>query len=145
MRRLYWFGPFVLMIMLLTLATVPQEAAAQSNLLQNPGFEGPYSAWQIQYGTAQVAATWTPWWLEDANHDPIYAQPEYKPAEGQFFPNRVFEGARAQQWFTFYKSHYGGMYQQVSGVTPGQTYRFTIMVQVWSSSSDDANVSVDAG
>ncbi|MGB1253240.1 MAG: hypothetical protein ACPG8W_21690, partial [Candidatus Promineifilaceae bacterium] len=97
------------------------------------------------YGTAQMAANWTPWWIEDPAHDPIWAQPEYKPAERRHFSNRVFEGEHAQQWFTFYKSHYGGIYQQVTGVTPGQRYRFSLVAQVWSSSQDDANTSVDAG
>lgn len=145
MRRIVWFAPLVVIVTMLVLFSSPTNVVAQSNLLQNPGFEGQYSAWQIQYGTAQVAAGWTPWWFEDANHDPIYAQPEYKPAEGEYYPNRVFEGRRAQQWFTFYKSHYGGMYQQVSNVTPGQRYRFTLVAQVWSSSDNDPNVSVGAG
>lgn len=123
----------------------PQVVEANENLIRNPGFEGQYSAWQPQYGTAQMAPEWTPWWVEDANHDPVYAQPEYKPAERQFFPNRVWEGDKAQQWFTFHKSHNGGMYQQIFGVTPGQTYRFSILVQVWSSTGDNPNISETTG
>lgn len=115
-------------------------AHAQSdNLLRNPSFEGPYSAWLPQYGTAQMAADWTPWWVEDGGRTPVWAQPEYKPAERFLYPQRVFHGDRAQQYFTFFKSHYAGMYQQVFNVSPGANYRFTIWVQVWSSLDDDPN------
>jgi hypothetical protein len=127
----------ILMLALLGLVCLPAPARAQGpNLIRNPGFEGPYNAWLPQYGTAQMAAEWTPWWIEDGGRDPVWAQPEYKPAERQFYPARVFEGDRAQQYFTFYKSHYAGLYQQVFGVTPGTTYRFTIWTQVWSSIND---------
>jgi hypothetical protein len=37
------------------------------------------------------------------------------------------------------------MYQQISGVTPGVKYRFSIVVQVWSSLEDNADVSVGPG
>ena len=106
------------------------------NLLRNPGFEGSYSSWQPQLSTVQMAADWTPWWVNDLNHQPIWVQPEYKPAEKRDYPNRVFDGDRAQQYFTFHRSHYAGVYQQVTGVTPGVKYRFSIMVQVWSSTTD---------
>lgn len=122
--------------------TSPVEA--QDNLLTNPGFEGQFSPWN-NIGELQVAAGWTPWWIEDPNHDPTWARPEWKKAEGQFYPNRVREGATSQQYFTFYKSHYGGMYQQVSGVTPGTPYRFGIWVQIWSSLEDDPLNSVGPG
>lgn len=105
-----------------------------NNLLQNPGFEGTYGAWLPQYSTAQMAPNWTPWWVEDASEN--FAQPEYKDAQRFIYPDRVLEGDHAQQYFTFYKSHLGGVFQQVNGVTPGQTYRFTIHVQAWSNNID---------
>ena len=135
----------LLVVALMMIVVLGYQPASANNLLQNPGFEGNYSAWQIQYGTAQVAPNWTPWWLENSSHDPVLAQPEYKPAERWLYPKRVFEGDKAQQWFTFHKSHYGGMYQQVHGVTPGQRYRFTLVAQVWSSVSDQAFPSVAPG
>ena len=122
----------------------PQKATAApvqqgGNLLRNPGFEGTYSSWLPQYSTAQMAPDWTPWWIEDGNHNPIWAQPEYKSASRYVYANRVREGDQAQQYFTFYKSHYAGMYQQVTGVVPGNTYRFSIWAQVWSSVVDDTS------
>lgn len=139
-----YLRPIVLLIALafIAVAYATHPAYAQDNLLQNPGFEGNYTAWLPQYGTAQMAANWTPWWVEDGNHEPLWAQPEYKPAERQFFPSRVVDGERAQQYFTFFKSHYAGMYQQVFNVTPGQTYRFTIWTQVWSSTETAGDTSV---
>ncbi|MBN1890067.1 MAG: LysM peptidoglycan-binding domain-containing protein [Thermoflexales bacterium] len=111
---------------------------ASPNLLQNPGFEGDYSAWNW-VNEAQVAAGWTPWWRDRTPDDPeaYYFKPEYKQASAYVYENRVHGGAAAQQWFTFYASHQAGMYQQVFGVTPGARYRFTIWAQVWSSVDDN--------
>ncbi len=118
-------------------AEVAGRPAEQAhNLLANPGFEGNYSAWS-GIGPIQVADGWTPWWVEDPDADPQLFRPEWKPAEGAYFPYRVRSGARAQQYFTFFASHVAGMYQQVFNVTPGQTYRFTIWAQVWSSTEDN--------
>ena len=132
-----------ILFLLLAVAGIAQTTspthAQGGNLLRNPSFEGPYSAWLPQYGTAQMAAEWTPWWLEDAGRTPIWAQPEYKPAERFIYPDRVMDGDRAQQYFTFFKSHYAGMYQQVFNVSSGTTYRLTIWTQVWSSIDDDSS------
>lgn len=129
-----------LLLVIAGIAQPPSSTHAQgANLLRNPSFEGPYSAWLPQYGTAQMAAEWTPWWVEDGNRTPVWAQPEYKPAEGFLYPERVLDGARAQQYFTFFKSHYAGMYQQVFNVSPRTTYRLTIWAQVWSSIDDDSS------
>ena len=137
--------PYLIVLCGLLLATflfsasrVSHPISANSNLLRNPGFEGPYSSWQPQLSTVQMAADWTPWWINDLNHVPVWVQPEYKPAEKRDYPARVYDGERAQQWFTFHRSHNAGIYQQVSGVTPGATYRFTAQLQVWSSSTDAA-------
>jgi hypothetical protein len=111
------------------------------NLIRNPGFEGAYAAWN-GIPELQVAAEWTPFWREDPDHNPPYFRPEYKRALASLFPNRVFSGDSAQQWFTFHASHLAGMYQQVGGVSPGQHYRFSVWTQVWSSSEDDPNQSV---
>lgn len=115
--------------------------AQEGNLIRNPGFEGAYSAWN-GIPEIQVAAEWTPFWWEDPDHNPAYFRPEYKRALASIYPNRVFSGDSAQQWFTFHASHWAGMYQQVSGVGPGQNYRFSIWAQVWSSTADDPNQSV---
>ncbi|MDJ0755923.1 MAG: hypothetical protein QNJ45_20520 [Ardenticatenaceae bacterium] len=131
----------ILILSALVLFGLFGPADAQENLLRNPGFEGDYFAWN-GIPEVQVAHDWTPWWVEDPNRDPRWNRPEWKRAQAAFFPNRVRSGASSQQWFTFYASHYGGMYQQVFNVTPGQTYRFSVWVQVWSSLEDNALESV---
>ncbi len=131
----------ILILSALLLFGLLGPADAQENLLRNPGFEGDYFAWN-GIPEVQVAHDWTPWWVEDPNRDPRWNRPEWKRAQAAFFPNRVRSGASSQQWFTFYASHYGGMYQQVFNVTPGQTYRFSVWVQVWSSLEDNALESV---
>jgi hypothetical protein len=126
-----------------TIAAVPPDrpVVQEGNLIRNPGFEGNFFSWQ-GIGEVQVAHEWTPWWVEDPDHNPAYFRPEYKRATTAAFPGRVLSGSSAQQWFTFHASHVAGMYQQVFNVTPGQRYRFTIWAQVWSSSKDDPNISV---
>jgi hypothetical protein len=119
----------------------PAAAAQEGNLLQNPGFEGNFQAWS-GIPEIQVAQGWTPWWLDDPNHNPAYFRPEYKRADAGAFPYRVFSGGSSQQYFTFFASHLAGMYQQVPNVSPGQRYRFSIMAQVWSSLEDDPRNSV---
>lgn len=111
------------------------------NLLRNPGFEGDFFAW-AGVPEVQVAHEWTPWWIEDVDHNPRWHRPEWKRALKSQFPDRVLAGDSAQQYFTFYASHYAGMYQQVFDVTPGKTYRFSLWVQVWSSLEDNADTSV---
>ncbi|MBN1287272.1 MAG: LysM peptidoglycan-binding domain-containing protein [Anaerolineae bacterium] len=132
--------PFVIVIVLCT-ALVPMPGLAQDgNLLENPGFEGGYAAWNDVL-TAQLAPGWTPWWVPQTEDDLSWRnrQPEWKAAEAPWL-NRIRSGEKAQQYFTFYGTHIGGVYQSVS-VNPGDQLRFTIWVQVWSSAYDDAAVS----
>lgn len=122
------------------------------NLLQNPSFEGGYSAYVPPGGhpdcpdgtcnTAQMADGWTPYWRSHNPADPpeIIRMPEYKPAEASQDPPRTHHGDRAQQYFTFSSTHDAGFYQQVS-VTPGKVYCFGIWGHAWSSSNDDAHTS----
>jgi hypothetical protein len=133
---------FALLFGLILMRQAPAATAQQSgNLIQNPGFEGNFQAWS-GIPEIQVAAGWTPWWLDDPDHNPRYFRPEYKRADAGQFPYRVFSGGSSQQYFTFYASHLAGMYQQVPNVNPGQRYRFSIMAQVWSSLEDDPRNSV---
>ncbi len=121
------------------------SACAGANLLQNPSFEGPYSAYIPPEGhpdcpagictTAQMAAGWTPWWKSGTPND-FDRNPEYKMAQlvdqGATGPgDRVHSGAAAQQYFSFFGTHVAGIYQQVP-VTPGHTYRFCVWGHSWS-------------
>lgn len=123
-----------------TAVSEAQPAQQQGNLLNNPGFEGAFNAWS-GINEIQMAAGWTPWWIENPENYPQWFRPEYKRAMAVNFPGRVHNGESSQQYFTFHASHFAGMYQQVFNVVPGQSYRFTIWAQVWSSTQDDPNTS----
>ncbi len=115
----------------------------EANLLNNPSFEGQYSAYDPpgyhpdcgdgECSTAQVASGWTPWWRP--SDPPEFAMPEYKPAELWHVPERVQEGSRAQQYFTRWLLHEAGVYQRVSA-SPGQQYRFRIWGHAWSTKDE---------
>jgi hypothetical protein len=133
------FGIAVLVAGLVISVPIGKSVAQQpeENLLENPGFEGVYTIWEVADGTVQIAPEWTPWWIEDDERDPEWSQPEFRPAEVLFEPIRVFEGERAQGYFTEDVSHFAGIYQQVDNVLPGVTYRFGIWTQVWLGNSDE--------
>jgi hypothetical protein len=125
----------------------PADAeCAGPNLLHNPSFEGEYHAWEPPGGhpdcpwgvcnTAQMADGWTPFWRSHNPDDPahIIVMPEWKPALDIFTnPDRVRSGARAQQWFTFHATHDAGIYQRVTGITPGLDYCLSVWGHAWSS------------
>ncbi|MGD2049618.1 MAG: hypothetical protein PVH03_08985 [Chloroflexota bacterium] len=95
--------------------------ALQANLLQNPGFEEPYSG-----GTAQ---NWSPWHQElnsnpkpDNCSDRYLVRPKWESelASGGL----IMEGARSQHVGNNFDTWRGGVMQTVN-VNPGSTYRFT--------------------
>ena len=100
------------------------------NLLENPGFEGGSSA----RGAPQVVVAdhWEPWW------DSGDTRPEFKIATRDIDPNRVRPGGdQAQQWFNSFATHTAGVYQRITGLTPGREIRFSAYVQAFSSNTDD--------
>ncbi len=58
---------------------------------------------------------------------------------------RIRNGSDAQQYFTFFATHDGGLYQRVTNITNGATLRFSTYIYVWSSSFDDVNLSENDG
>jgi LysM repeat protein len=121
------------------------SAQAQSpNLLTNPGFEAPY----VDEGgdpPRQVAQGWTAWNLPPADDAPTYQnqQPEYLPTAPD--TSRIHGGSNAQLYTSFFATHTAGVYQQVSGVTPGDELTFSLFGYVWSSAFDDPDVSQQDG
>lgn len=131
-------GLYVAIVVLALCAVIPVAAGSSGgeNLLQNPGFETSFA----QYGpfrTAIVAEGWTPWWRPQGRADPAWQNrmPEYKAAAP--YENRIHVGSNAQQLFTAYGTHIGGIYQTVTGIEPGSTVRFSIWGHAWAGSSDD--------
>jgi LysM repeat protein len=131
-------------------------AADGPNLLQNPGFEAPFNKQCCRtdlpadkpptvIDEVQVAQGWSAWWLEpgqDAAHpttgSPAWHRPEWRSANCHFpiCAPRVHSGDDAQHYFTFFSVHDAGVYQQVSGITPGDQLQFSIYMQAWSTNEN---------
>jgi LysM repeat protein len=130
---------------LLALALLVPALAATAqgtNLLQNPGFEGTY----VQFAgdsTRLVAPGWSAWNIPRKAGDPGFVNltPEYRTAANS---NRIHGGSAAQEFFTFFATHTGGVFQRVQ-VTPGSRLRFSAFVNVWSTSLDNVNASEQPG
>jgi hypothetical protein len=137
--RLSLFGLLILPLASGAWAASPTQLALQQiNLLENPGFENPYTQ---QTNDVSVAAGWTAWWVEPGsnpafptacnyNVDPPSCQPYKRPiyqASGQ-----VHGGAASQKYFTTAAIHQAGLYQQITGVTPGTAYHFSVQIQTLS-------------
>ena len=154
-------GLMLSLALLLSIASgTGSVAAAPSadgpNLLQNPSFEGgfikqccrtdlPPDKPPTPIDEIQVAPGWSAWWLEpglDAAHPtngtPAWHRPEYRSANCHFpiCAPRVHSGDDAQHYFTFFSVHDAGMYQQVSGITPGTILQFSIYLQAWSTNEN---------
>jgi LysM repeat protein len=125
----------------LFLAVLIPVSAQDGNLLQNPGFEEPFNTLDGD-PPRQVAQGWTPWHVPAMAGAPSYEkrQPEYEPETG-----RVLEGSSAQLISSFFATHDGGVYQRVTGVTPGDTLRFSLFAYVWSSTGDNPDSSAENG
>lgn len=121
-------------------------AAAQGeNLLTNPGFEAPYAFIQDD-AVRQVAQGWSAWYVPAPAGAPVsqLVQPEYYAAsdvENVLGVPRIRSGADAQHLAAFYATFEGGVFQTVSGITPGQDYAFSAYSYAWSSSLENVELS----
>ena len=141
MNRSPIFRTLLFCLIIIMGLTVAQ--AQTGNLLTNPGFENPFEPVPGSAGS-MVAQGWTAWSVETGEGQP----PEYYPAtdttNGMLKP-RIHSGSDAQQYFTFFAPHTGGVYQQVTGVAAGDELTFSIYVYVWESSGDDVDASDGSG
>ena len=117
-------------------------AQGAANLLQNPGFEGTYVAFQGD-PSRQVAPSWSPWNVPHQASDAGFVNlpPVYQPSQN---PKRIRGGSGAQEYLTFFATHDGGVFQRV-GVASGTKLKFSVWVNVWSTSLDDPNASEQPG
>jgi LysM repeat protein len=125
-----------LVILLAGLFPARLMEAQATNILQNPGFEGTYIAFNGDQ-TRLVAPGWSAWNLPHKTGEPGFTnlQPNYRAAANA---NRIHGGSSAQEFFTFFATHTGGVFQQVS-VTQGSKLRFSAFINVWSTALDDPN------
>lgn len=126
------------------------------NLLQNPGFEAPFNKQCCRtdlppgrpptvIDEIQVAQGWVGWWLEPGK-DPLHPtsgtvawhRPEFRSANCHYpiCAPRVHSGDDAQHYFTFFSLHDAGVYQQVSGITPGSQLQFSTYMEAWSTNEN---------
>ena len=117
--------------------------AQDGNLLQNGDFEGAFQPFEAN-SAIMTAAGWTPWWIYQDTADPDWRNrtPVFEQATAS---DRVHAGGSAQQYSTTFGTHTAGIYQQVSGRTPGEQLHFSVWAYVWSSNYDEACCSVDNG
>ncbi len=122
-----------------------------TNLLTNPGFEGPYSTYNMPppghpdcqtwdpaepnqvCERAQMPDGWAPYWRDAPRPETwINIMPEYtQSTPDQVNPDRVRSGGKSLHYFSFFSTHEGGAYQQAAAV-PGGRYCFSAYGHAWS-------------
>ncbi len=124
--------------------------AQSENLLTNPGFEDGFRAVPGDDTPRDVASGWQPWNASRDDDDAGFqnTQPFYlasSNAASQSAIPRIRSGADAQLYYSYYATHDAGIYQQVSGVTPGTELRFSIYGYVHSNNLDSLDISEEPG
>lgn len=121
-----------------------------TNLLENPGFEGEYTAYQYpppghpdcqtwnenepnqHCERANMPAGWAPRW-RDVPRDETWMNimPEYTASTpDQVNPDRVRSGEKSLHYFSFYSTHETAVHQQIA-VEPGRLYCFSVWGHAW--------------
>jgi LysM repeat protein len=135
---------FLLCVGLCLLLAQVGVSAQADNLLTNPGFEPPFVTFSGETNPS-VAQGWQPWHMPAPAGAPSYSnrQPEYS----QTSPNtdRILSGTDAQDVFSFFATHDGGVYQRVTGVPAGSLLRFSVNAYAWSTSFDEVDTSEEDG
>jgi hypothetical protein len=127
------------LIGLVALAALPPLIVVAQNLLTNGGFNNPFyntdRAWNSQL--EKVASGWNYFYLAGTTHDGDDGAPKLHWMSSAQFGSTFggldyhIEGDAAQVLWSSYQFD-GGVYQQVSGLTPGHAYRFFIkMTTYW--------------
>ncbi|MGQ9682770.1 MAG: hypothetical protein ACUVX9_09560 [Anaerolineae bacterium] len=134
-RKLGWrLG--VLALLSLLLLPVARSSAQGPNLLQNGGFERPFSASIPGKENCFIADPWVAWYTEGSEKERsegYLLAPEYKLATRNDYPgNRVRSGELSQQWFHSFGNFRAGVYQVVNNVPVGSRLRFELWGMTWS-------------
>jgi len=93
---------------------------------------------------------WTVWYRHGrpVAHDPSntvgWAEPEVRDTWVQHSKRRVHSGEKGLLFFTFFRIHDGGLFQQVQ-VEPGTQLRLSAWAHAWSNQDDDPRSSVGVG
>ena len=123
-----------------------------TNLLRNGGFEADWAeegshrcmviptegeSYTVDRGNIFAPPGWTVWFKHGlpVEHDPAntvgWAQPEVRDAWASGDATRVHSGQKGILFFTFFRIHDGGFFQQVT-VEPGAQLRLSAWAHAWS-------------
>jgi len=142
-------------LLLPALASAGPEAmppAQGGELLKNPGMEGPM--WfksqccgedGLPINEVQMAEGWTAWWLptpppyvvppNECEHRALWGcywmRPEFVDTARSLQANRIHSGDNSQKYFSFGRMHEAGLYQRVTGITPGARLHFSVFMEAW--------------
>ena len=133
---------FITSLMLINSVAFGQDTTVV-NLLENGDFEADFVTLEGPV-PRNVAADWTPWHVPRTGTSPSFANhnPNFDEETDRV---RLDDEGSAQKYFTLFATHQAGIYQEVSDLSSGTTYRFSIYAHVWSSSYDDLDESEDPG
>jgi len=122
------------------------------NLLKNGEFEADWSEgkshlclifpkdaepYEKNVGNIFVPPDWAFWFY----HDPgTWDQPEGRDSHLEHDPHRVKSGKKSYMYFTFFRRHDAGLYQQVQA-TPGARLRLTAWAHAWSNTEIEGHKS----
>lgn len=140
---------FSLVITTTLLWAIAIPAQAQDNLLSNPGFEDGSRTVQGRQ-PRNVANSWQPWNAPPPSDGATFqnAVPRYLMGSGANAAGvmpRIRSGRDSQIYYSFFETHDGGIYQQISGLTPGTELRFSVYAYIWSSALENTNFSEQPG
>jgi len=146
MSKRYKIGLLVGVLLLPLLSTLVSASPTQQtgqNLLRNPGFEGGWH-WQGDSFLGKIADEWVAWWMDEAtgkpDSDPTFwrnQRPEYGLIGLEYYiPNQIYSGRQSLQYGKRFATHTAGVYQQVSGITPGSTMVFTAWGSIYGKDPD---------
>jgi LysM repeat protein len=137
MRRIK--SSHVLFVLLIAMLVVPMSTALAEdrhpqaeNLLENPGFEDDYVAFD-PIGDVKVAPNWEPWYIDGSQErqDEGYERaPSYYWASEDTDPGGTKEGTFAQYWKHTYGTGAGGVVQFVQ-VPENSKLRFSVWVRTF--------------
>jgi len=115
------------------------------NLLQNPGFDAGYRAWNSNEEIT-VAEGWLPFWVSQQPEDPAWKnrRPVYRAALRALEPYRARSGPASQMYGTSWATHIAGLMQSVA-VVQGQPLRLSAYAHSWSTNGDVTEQSIDPG
>lgn len=142
-RFIVWLSLVTLVVTLpIGLVTARSLQPQSGELLTNPGFEEPFvqgvaHGWQAWYLTPDGVTYPTACGDNAPETCKPYGAPGYQPAQPQDsrVPPRSVSG-NAQKWGASYYVYIAGVYQQVSGITPGTRLQFSAFTQAFNCSDN---------